>query len=52
MTPTVRKQIDERVQQALQQMKAEQEKNDGDMAADESNLDTKAALNDPTWNAN
>lgn len=52
MTPTVRKQIDERVQQALQQMKAEQEKNDGDMADDESNLDTKAALNDPTWNAN
>lgn len=52
MTPEARKQIDEKVQQVVQQMKAEQGNLDEEDTADELNIDTKAALNDPTWDTN
>lgn len=52
MTPEARKQIDEKVQQVVQQMKAEQGNLDTEDTADELNIDTKAALNDPTWDTN
>ncbi len=52
MTPEVKKQLDERVQQALEQMKAEQGNLDQDMTGDEASVDTQAAFNDPKWEAN
>lgn len=52
MTPEARKQIDEKVQQAVEQMKAQAGETGEELTSDENSTDTKAALSDPKWEAN
>lgn len=57
MTPETKKQLDESIKQAIEQMKAQQGTSDENSAdaqvpADESGIDTKAAFNDTKWEEN
>ena len=57
MTPETKKQLDESIKQAVEQMKAQQgsdetAKDEEQATSDEKGIDTKAALNDATWEEN
>ena len=57
MTPETKKQLYDSIKQAVEQMKAQQDsdetaKDEEQAASDEKGIDTKAALNDATWEKN